>query len=211
MSATLPHYVLISRTAEHEGCGQWRFVLQSVDGGDRLVAFDAEPGLRGERLELFAIVRGLEALRQPSRVTLVTPSAYLREGLRYGLSEWRKNGWRWEWFGQMVPVKNADLWQRVDRALQFHQVECRTLRMDAAHRSVRPKGRVWARRPAAQGSGRGLTSPLAIGPRSWVQYIRWCRQMAAFGLRLVGWLYPGGGRRSWLHRTPAPAMGRLGI
>ena len=77
-----------------------------------------------QRLELLAVVRGLEALAQPSRVTLVTPSRYVNRGLAYGLAEWRANGWQWEHFGQMVPVKNRDLWQRVDRALAIHEVEC---------------------------------------------------------------------------------------
>ena len=92
-----------------------------------------EPDLRGERLELFCIVRGLEALDQPSRVTLITSSAYVREGIRYGLQQWRANGWRWESFGRLVPVKNQDLWQRVDAAMRFHRLECQMLRFDEAH------------------------------------------------------------------------------
>ena len=77
------------------------------------MAEDIEPDIQGERLELLTVVRGLEALDQPVPVTLMTPSIYVREGIRYGLAEWRRNGWRWESFGQMVPVKNCDLWQRV--------------------------------------------------------------------------------------------------
>ena len=43
-----------------------------------------------------------------------------------GLPEWRANDWQWEHFGEMVPVKNRDLWQRVDRALGYHELKCRT-------------------------------------------------------------------------------------
>ena len=86
--------------------------------------------VQGERLELLAVVRGLEALDQPSRVTLVTPSKYVHRGLLYGLEEWRTNGWSWEHFGQMVPVKNRDLWQRLDRALGFHELEFQPWRLD---------------------------------------------------------------------------------
>lgn len=134
MIVSTPHYLLFSESSEAEESGRWRFVLRDSDGSDRLVAADVEPDTRGERLQLLAVVRGLEALDQPCRVTLMTPSTYVREGIRYGLPEWRKNGWRWESFGQMIPVKNGDLWQRVDWALRYHQVECRVWRPDPPHR-----------------------------------------------------------------------------
>jgi len=133
MKATTPHFLLFSESSRQRSQGQWRFVLQSLDGSEQLEAADAEPNAQGERLELLAVVRGLEALGQPSRVTLVTPSKYVNRGIAYGLSEWRSNGWQWEHFGQMVPVKNRDLWQRVDRALEYHQLECRTWRFDLPH------------------------------------------------------------------------------
>jgi len=104
----------------------WHFVLESTNGDQLVEAADAEHEVCGERLELLAVVRGLEALDQPSRVTLVTPSRYVSRGLRYGLEEWRRSNWQWERFGRLVPVKNGDLWQRVDRALEYHHVDCRT-------------------------------------------------------------------------------------
>ncbi len=94
-------------------------------------AADEEPGTPADRLELLAIVRGLEALDQPSRVTLFTASRYVARGLRFGLESWRESDWQWERFGQMQPVKNADLWQRIDQAMRFHQVDVRTPRYDA--------------------------------------------------------------------------------
>jgi ribonuclease HI len=133
MRAAAPHYLLFSESRRDDCQGQWRFVLQSVDGGEQFEAADLEPDVQGERLELLAVVRGLEALEQPSRVTLVTPSKYVNRGLTYGLEEWRANDWQWEHFGEMVPVKNRDLWQRVDRALGFHQLDCRTWRFDLPH------------------------------------------------------------------------------
>ena len=96
----------------------------------RFEATDSEPDLPSERLDLLTVVRALESLDQPSQVTLVECSDYIWKGVRYGLPEWRTNGWRWEFFGQMVPVKNSDLWQRLDRALRFHNVECRRRRFD---------------------------------------------------------------------------------
>jgi ribonuclease HI len=133
MKSPAPHFVLVSETHDIQQPGRWRFVLRSPGGKQHLVADDVEPDARGERLELLSVIRGLEALDQPSKVTLVTQSAYVRKGIRFGLPEWRKNGWQWECFGEMVPVKNGDLWQRMDRALRYHQLECRTWRVDPAH------------------------------------------------------------------------------
>jgi ribonuclease HI len=78
-----------------------------------------------ERAALLAVVRGLEALEQPSRVTLVTTSRYVARGLQFGLSEWRETDYCWEHFGSVQPIRNADLWRRVDHAMQFHQISCR--------------------------------------------------------------------------------------
>jgi ribonuclease HI len=139
MVRSQPHFLLFSRTetAPQSG-GRWHFILESVDGHTRMEAADQEPGWRRERLELLAVVRGLEALDQPSRVTLVTTSKRISRGFRFGLEEWRANRWRWERDGRWVPIKNRDLWQRVDRALQFHRIECRTWRVDAAHLTAAP-------------------------------------------------------------------------
>lgn len=141
MSVPAPHFLLFSaseaeRRRRHEtnepAGGRWHFLLESLHGPDRLEATDEEIEAEGERLELLAVVRGLEALDQPSRVTLVTPSTYVSRGLRYGLESWQESNWEWESFGRMVPVKNRDLWQRVHRAMHYHEVECRTWRFDNA-------------------------------------------------------------------------------
>jgi len=132
MKVPTPHFLLFSESSRKQRQGQWRFLLQAVDGTEQLEAADAEPDVQGERLELLAVVRGLEALDQPSRVTLVTPSKYVHRGLLYGLEEWRTNGWSWEHFGQMVPVKNRDLWQRLDHAMNVHELEFQPWRWDAA-------------------------------------------------------------------------------
>lgn len=130
MSVPAPHFLLFSNARQdrppHEpAAGQWRFVLEAVDGSLKLEATDAEAEISRDRLELLAIVRGLEALDQPSMVTVVTSSRYISRGLRFGLPTWRENGWQWERFGQLVAVKNADLWQRIDRAMKFHRLACR--------------------------------------------------------------------------------------
>lgn len=129
----LPHYFLRCEIEPAELPGHWRFELTRPDGAPGEEAADVEPGVGGIRLELLTVVRALESLDEPSRITLLNPSATLRQGILYGLADWRAYGWQWEWFGQLVPIKNADLWQRLDQAMQFHHVECRRWRLDSAH------------------------------------------------------------------------------
>ena len=96
MDLTTPHFLLFSHVDRAPGSGQWQFVLRSKDGTQRFEAQDAEPEVASERLDLLTVVRALESLDQPSRVTLVECSDYVWQGVRFGLPEWRTNGWRWE-------------------------------------------------------------------------------------------------------------------
>lgn len=112
--------------------GRWHFVLDRLDRPAHLEAADSELAIHPDRLALLSLVRGLEALDEPSQVTLVTTSRYVSRGLKYGLSNWRESDYQWERFGIQKPVRNADLWQRVDRALKFHGVTCRLIQSAAA-------------------------------------------------------------------------------
>jgi ribonuclease HI len=171
MKVTAPHYLLFSESCRKSSQGKWRFVLQTLDGRQQLEAADSEPDAQGERLELLAVVRGLEALEQPSQVTLVTPSKYVNRGLAYGLAEWRASGWQWEHFGEMVPIKNRDLWQRVDRALLYHHVECRTWRFDLPHTAGDRRVPATAPPQGTRFSKRRLRGRLK---RKWLACERWC-------------------------------------
>ena len=178
MKLAAPHYLLFSESCRKSSQGQWRFVLQLLDGSEQFEATDTEPDARGERLELLAVVRGLEALAQPSRVTLVTPSRYVNKGLTYGLSEWRANDWQWEHYGEMVPVKNRDLWQRVDHAMHIHTLNCRTWRFDLPHLAVsadnsrRVPGSTAVERPRRASMGGRLKRRLAACERWWDDHLR---------------------------------------
>jgi ribonuclease HI len=195
MSAPEPHFLLYSASAPTDPDGKpgdWRFVLESVDGTSKLEIVDTEPNVRGERLELLAVVRGLEAIDEPARVTLVTPSRYVSRGISYGLTDWRENDWQWERHGEMVPVKDRDLWQRVDRALEFHRVECRQWRLDGPHdqsRSV-PSCAGGADQPLLAGS-------LANRSTRFVAYNRFASEPANERIPLLG------GAKRRLQRIPA--------
>ena len=113
--------------------GQWRFILESLDGLGRLEAADEEPDTWGPRLALLATVRGVEALEQPSRVTLIARSRYLNDRLSRLTESATELSAQWELNPWHDRYQNADLWQRVEAALGYHNVECRNWRLDGAH------------------------------------------------------------------------------
>ncbi|MEM9352367.1 MAG: RNase H family protein [Planctomycetota bacterium] len=137
MQNTGSHFLLLSEAAP---CGEraslWRFVLEDLASDERLSAWDEEPNESPERAELLSVVRGLEALDGPARVTLVTTSRYVWRGLQSGLGQWREGDFHWEHFGRRVPVKDHDLWRRLDRAMQIHAVECRPFRCETNQRTA---------------------------------------------------------------------------
>ncbi len=136
--------------------GRWHFVLEQLDGSERLEAADSEYSVNRERLALLSVVRGLEALEQPSQVTLVTTSRYVSRGLRYGLSTWRESDYKWERFGEQKPIRNSDLWRRVDVAMHYHGVKCRLI--EAGHHAAAPS-HLPALGPQAAEVGHSLVGP----------------------------------------------------
>jgi ribonuclease HI len=169
MDVATPHYLLFSQASHAQGVGHWQFTLRSVDGSEQHQASDAEPGLQGERLELLTVLRALESLDQPSEVTLMGCSTYVRNGMQYGLPEWQANGWRWEFFGQMVPVKNFDLWQRMERALRFHHVQCCRRRFDGPH-ALTPPHETQEANPEKEEKG-GIWG-LRVKVSDWLKYLQ---------------------------------------
>ena len=183
MNIPAPFYLLFCESQHRPTGGRWRFMLQALADGHCLEAEASEPPLPNKRLQLLAVVRGLEALDQPAQVTLVTSSRYVHRGLRFGLPEWRTQGWRWEHFGRLEAVPHADLWQRVDRALSFHQITCRRWlyaadpdwRSDSAPRQATPKAADrWAgdtpKQAGKSSPWRGLS---AVGRRARAGVLRW--------------------------------------
>jgi len=87
---------------------RWRFVLEDIEGSERVFAEDREADAGSERLELLAVVRGLEALPQPARVTLLSNSRYVSQGIDKHLENWRRNGWRWGCSGRRDTTRVGD-------------------------------------------------------------------------------------------------------
>jgi hypothetical protein len=117
--------------------------------------------MAAERLHLLTVVRGLEELDQPSRVTLYTTGRSVIHGVTFGLAQWRESDWMWERFEEMVPIADQDLWQRFDRAHRIHRIECRYSSrrlLDVARVSceVMPTSRMAVPRRRVPGSSRSL-------------------------------------------------------
>ncbi|MCG3200419.1 MAG: Ribonuclease HI [Gammaproteobacteria bacterium] len=90
----------------------------------------AERETTNNRMELMAAIAGLESLKRPSRVRLTTDSQYVMNGLRSWLKDWKRRGWK---TADSKPVKNVDLWQRLDEAASRHEVEYEWVRGHAGH------------------------------------------------------------------------------
>jgi ribonuclease HI len=100
------------------GPGGWGAVL-SYDGHSKDL-FGGEPaGTTNNRMELMAAIQALESLTRPTTVHLHTDSSYLRNGITAWLPGWKRNGWK---TASKQPVKNADLWRRLDAAAARHDV-----------------------------------------------------------------------------------------
>ncbi|QKK02204.1 MAG: ribonuclease HI [Pseudomonadota bacterium] len=99
------------------GPGGWGVLLR-WNGQERELS-GGEAETTNNRMELMAAIQGLESLKRPCRVILTTDSQYVRKGITEWMVNWKRNGWK---TASKKPVKNAGLWQRLDRARQRHQV-----------------------------------------------------------------------------------------
>lgn len=110
------------------GPGGWGTILHY--GRHRKEIYGSEPATTNNRMEIMAAIRGLESLTRPSNVHVLTDSVYLRNGITKWLPRWKSNGWKTV---EKKPVKNADLWLRLDVATRKHHVEWFWLKGHAGH------------------------------------------------------------------------------
>jgi ribonuclease HI len=115
------------------GPGGWAFILRHPASGKTMERFGGERETTNNRMELLAVIRGLEALKRPTRVELVTDSVYVGKGLSEWLPKWKANGWRRREGKQFKEIKNEDLWRRLDHLLSRHHVRFTHVRGHAGH------------------------------------------------------------------------------
>ena len=110
------------------GPGGWGAVLR-WRGHDKDLS-GGEANTTNNRMELMAAIQALEAVKRPARVRLTTDSNYLKQGITQWIHAWKRKNWQ---TANKKPVKNKDLWQRLDAAIQQHDVEWRWTRGHAGH------------------------------------------------------------------------------
>jgi ribonuclease HI len=110
------------------GPGGWGAIM--VSGTHRKEIFGGEPLTTNNRMELMAAIAALEALKRPSRVDLFTDSEYVRNGISTWMDGWKLRGWK---TADRKPVKNIELWQRLDQARSQHEVTWHWLKGHAGH------------------------------------------------------------------------------
>jgi len=115
------------------GPGGWGVLMRALDG-DTVVKerelSGGEPATTNNRMELMAAISALEALSRPTTITITTDSAYVKNGVTGWIHGWKRNGWK---TADRKPVKNADLWQRLDEARNRHQVTWAWIKGHAGH------------------------------------------------------------------------------
>jgi ribonuclease HI len=105
------------------GPGGWGALLTAGEHVKELSG--AEPLTTNNRMELTAVIRGLEALKRPSQVRIYTDSEYVRRGITEWVRSWKARGWK---TADRKPVKNQDLWERLDALAAAHEIEWRWVR-----------------------------------------------------------------------------------
>ena len=110
------------------GPGGWGVVLRYGETEKELSG--GEPASTNNRMELMAAIMGLESLRRPCRVTLSTDSLYVKDGITRWITDWKKRGWK---TADKKPVKNVDLWQRLEAAVAPHEVQWEWVRGHSGH------------------------------------------------------------------------------
>ena len=110
------------------GPGGWAALLRS-QGVEKMFS-GAEQVTTNNQMELMAAIQGLEALKRMSTVSLTTDSQYVRQGITQWIHGWKRNGWK---TSQKQPVKNKELWQRLDAAVESHKVEWHWVKGHSGH------------------------------------------------------------------------------
>ena len=110
------------------GPGGWGVLLRARGAEKEL--FGGEPDTTNNRMELTAVIRGLEALKHHCKVCVYTDSQYVQKGISQWIHDWKKRGWR---TADRKPVKNSDLWRRLESLARGHDIEWSWVRGHAGH------------------------------------------------------------------------------
>lgn len=110
------------------GPGGWGAILRWR--GEEKEIYGGEPDTTNNRMEMMAAIQALEGLKRVTDVVLYTDSTYLRDGVTKWIHGWKRNGWK---TAAKKPVKNEDLWRRLDDALADHEIDFRWVKGHSGH------------------------------------------------------------------------------
>jgi len=105
------------------GPGGWAFILRHPSSEKEMESSGGEPNTTNNRMELTAVVRGLEALKKRSHVELLTDSVYVGKGITEWMPKWKANGWKRKERNKLVPIANEELWRELDGLLAKHEIK----------------------------------------------------------------------------------------
>lgn len=115
------------------GPGGWGFLLRCPRTGKELERSGGDPNTTNNRMELLAVICGLESLREPCEVKLFSDSSYVGQGIQSWMKGWKSRGWKRRDGARWVPVKNAELWQRLDELASTHRIAFHHVRGHSGH------------------------------------------------------------------------------
>lgn len=115
------------------GPGGWAFILRHPRSGKEIERSGSESATTNNRMELMGVICGLEVLKRPTAVEIISDSTYVLKGLSEWLPKWKANGWRRRERNGWAEVKNEDLWRRLDELLAKHRVHVTHIRGHAGH------------------------------------------------------------------------------
>ncbi len=111
------------------GPGGWGVLMRF--GGEEKTLCGGEPDTTNNRMELTAVIEGLAALKRPCEVTVTSDSTYVLKGIQEWMANWKKRGWK---TASKQPVKNVDLWQKLDAVVGERKIDWQWVKGHSGHR-----------------------------------------------------------------------------
>lgn len=130
-----PHVDLFTDGAcsGNPGPGGWAYILRHPTTSNEKEAYGCQQQTTNNQMELLAVIRGLESLKRPCVVTVFTDSVYVGQGMTQWMPTWKRNGWKRKGRAGAEPLKNVELWQRMDNLLQTHDVKYQSVHGHSGH------------------------------------------------------------------------------
>lgn len=135
MSDQKPEVILYTDGAcsGNPGPGGWGFILRHPKTGKELVKSGGLEMTTNNQMELIAVIEGLSILKRPTYVEIVSDSAYVLNGLSSWMQNWKKNNWRRKTKSGWEPVKNVELWQKLDHLMTIHELKFTKIKGHSGH------------------------------------------------------------------------------